>query len=55
MGQYEIMVEKRQLYLDRKTGHRVQNIRSHFLEAHEKRISGIVLIAVGLIVYFVKF
>lgn len=33
----------------------VQNIRSHFLEAHEKRISGIVLIAVGLIVYFVKF
>lgn len=33
----------------------VQNIRSHFLEAHEKRISGIVLIAVGLLVYFVKF
>jgi nickel/cobalt transporter (NicO) family protein len=33
----------------------VKNIRSHFLEAHEKRISGIVLIAVGLIVYFVKF
>jgi len=33
----------------------VKNIRSHFLEAHEKRISGIVLIAVGLVVYFVKF
>jgi nickel/cobalt exporter len=33
----------------------VQNIRSHFLEAHEKRISGFVLIAVGLFVYFVKF
>jgi nickel/cobalt transporter (NicO) family protein len=33
----------------------VKNIRSHFLEAHEKRISGIVLIAVGLVVYFVEF
>ena len=33
----------------------VKNIHSHFLEAHEKRISGIVLIGVGLIVYFVKF
>jgi putative Mn2+ efflux pump MntP len=33
----------------------VKNIRSHFLEAHEKRISGIVLIVVGLVVYFVKF
>jgi hypothetical protein len=33
----------------------VQNIRSHYLEAHEKRISGIVLVAVGLLIFFVKF
>lgn len=35
--------------------HGVKNIRSHFLEAHEKRITGIFLIMVGLITYFVKF
>ena len=35
--------------------HGVKNIRSHFLEEHEKRITGIVLIAVGLITYYINF
>ncbi|HLG35268.1 MAG TPA: hypothetical protein VI757_10335 [Bacteroidia bacterium] len=35
--------------------HGVKNIRSHFLEEHERRITGIVLMAVGLITYLVKF
>lgn len=30
----------------------VKNLQSHFLEKHEKRITGIVLIIVGLITYF---
>ncbi len=33
----------------------MKNLRSHFLEEHEKRITGLVLIAVGLITYFVEF
>lgn len=33
----------------------VKRFRSHFLEEHSKRITGIVLIAVGLITYFIKF
>ncbi|MBI4931476.1 MAG: hypothetical protein HY841_11975 [Bacteroidetes bacterium] len=35
--------------------HGVKNLRSRFLEEHEKRITGIVLIAVGLLIYFIKF
>jgi nickel/cobalt exporter len=35
--------------------HGVKNLRSHFLEEHERRITGIVLIAVGLITYLMKF
>jgi len=35
--------------------HGVKNIRSHFLEEHERRITGVVLIAVGLITYFINF
>ncbi len=32
----------------------MKNFRSHFLEDHEKRITGLVLIIVGLITYFVE-
>jgi nickel/cobalt transporter (NicO) family protein len=32
----------------------MKNFRSHFLEHHEKRITGMVLIAVGLVTYFVE-
>ncbi len=35
--------------------HGVKNIRSHFLEEHEKRITGIVLFAVGLLTYCINF
>lgn len=33
----------------------IKNLRSHFLEEHEKKSTGLVLIAVALITYFVKF
>lgn len=33
----------------------VKHLESHYMEHHEKRITGIVLIAIGLITYFVKF
>ena len=35
--------------------HGAKNIKSHYMEHHEKRITGIVLIAVGLITYLIKF
>ena len=33
----------------------VKHLKSHYMEQHEKRITGIVLILVGLATYFVKF
>jgi len=35
--------------------HGAKHIKSHYMEHHEKRITGIVLIAIGLITYFIKF
>ena len=32
-----------------------KHIKSHYMEHHEKRITGIVLIAIGLITYFIEF
>jgi hypothetical protein len=33
----------------------VNTFRSHFLEHHEKAISGAVLVALGILAYLVKF
>ncbi|TGD59258.1 urease accessory protein UreH domain-containing protein [Flavobacterium humi] len=35
--------------------HGAKHLESHYMEHHEKRITGIVLIAIGLLTYFVKF
>jgi nickel/cobalt exporter len=35
--------------------HGAKHLESHYMEHHEKRITGIVLIAVGLVTYFMKF
>ncbi len=32
----------------------IKNLKSHYMEHHEKRITGIVLMAIGLFTYFVK-
>jgi len=33
----------------------VRNLQSHFLEHHEKRVTGLVLVSLGLLSMFVKF
>jgi putative Mn2+ efflux pump MntP len=33
----------------------INKFNSHFLEHHEKRITGVVLIILGLLAYFVEF